>query len=136
MGFTDRFNAQHDEILALANAITKMLAAKEPDAEGMRRQLSVLVGKVNFHLAMEDKALYPRLLERKGSRAASMASNFQREMGGLAEVFAAYAAKWQVSAIRANLPDFATETRKTLGALTHRIGRETTELYPLADSEA
>jgi hypothetical protein len=135
MGFTDRFRAQHDEILALVDSITRMVEAKERDADAIRRQLSVLVGKVNFHLAMEDKALYPRLLERKGSRAATLAGKFQTEMGGLAEVFAQYAAKWQVSAIRANLPGFAEETRKTFGALRHRIGRETTDLYPLADTE-
>ena len=55
------------------------------------------------------------------------------EMGGLAQVFTTYNGKWQVSAIRADLPGFTSETRKVFGALAHRISRETTELYPVAD---
>ena len=39
----------------------------------LRKLLSNLAGKVNFHLAMEDKALYPRLLQRKGTRAEALA---------------------------------------------------------------
>jgi iron-sulfur cluster repair protein YtfE (RIC family) len=134
MGFTDKFRTQHDEILALARQITDMVNERDPDAAAVRKQLSVLVGKVNFHLAMEDKALYPRLMERKGTRAEQVAGKFMAEMGGLAQVFAAYAAKWQVSAIRADLPGFAGETKKVFGALTQRISRETADLYPLADA--
>ena len=136
MGFTDKFNAQHDEILALAGSINEMLKAKEPDVPVVRRQLSVLAGKVNFHLAMEDQALYPRLMERKGSRTEALARKFMTEMGGLAEAFSSYTTKWQVSVIRADLPGFTNETRKVLGALAHRIARETSDLYPLADKEA
>jgi hypothetical protein len=99
----------------------------------MRKQLSTLAGKVNFHLAMEDKALYPRLLQRRGTRAETLAGRFMKEMGGLAQVFTDYNSKWQVSAIRADLPGFANETRKVFGALSHRIARETSELYPVAD---
>lgn len=133
MGFTEKFRVQHDEILALAGSITKMLEGKEPDVLAVRKQVSLLAGKVNFHLAMEDKALYPRLMERKGTRADAMASRFMAEMGGLAEVFGNYTTKWQPSAIRADLPGFATETRKVFGALAKRIERENRELYPLAD---
>jgi hypothetical protein len=134
MGFTDNFRSQHDEILALAGEIGEMLKKTEPDAAAMRRQLSAMAGKVNFHLAMEDKALYPRLLQRKGTRAEAVAGRFMTEMGGLAETFTTYNAKWQVSAIRADMPGFAAETRKVFGALAHRISRETTQLYPLADA--
>lgn len=134
MGFTDNFRSQHDEILALAGEIGEMLKAGEPDTAAMRKQLSLLAGKVNFHLAMEDKALYPRLLQRRGTQAEAVAGRFMSEMGGLAEVFAGYNAKWQLSAIRADLPGFGNETRKVFGALAHRIARETTQLYPLADA--
>jgi iron-sulfur cluster repair protein YtfE (RIC family) len=136
MSYTDKFRTQHDEILALATGITGMLEAREPDAGAVRRQLSVLAGKVNIHLAMEDKALYPRLMERKGSRTHAVASRYMTEMGGLAQVFSDYTARWQVSAIRADMPGFANDTRKVFGALAQRIERETTELYPLADREA
>ena len=133
MSFTDKFRTQHDEILALAGEITAQLHARA-DAVAVRKQLSSLAGKVNFHLAMEDKALYPRLMQQKGSSADAIAAKFQAEMGGLARVFADYNAKWQVSAIRADLPGFTNETRKLFGALAHRIARENADLYPLADA--
>jgi hypothetical protein len=136
MGFTDKFRAQHDDILALAKEITDAMQRAEPDVQSLRKQLSNLAGKVNLHLAMEDQALYPRLQERTGTPSAALASRFQKEMGGLAAVFTAYNAKWQAAAIRADLPAFTNETRKVFGALAHRITRETTELYPLADQAA
>lgn len=135
MGFSDKFRAQHDEILAMAGEITVKLKGK-PDAAEIRKLLSNLAGKVNFHLAMEDKALYPRLMQVKGSDAQVTATKFQNEMGGLAEVFSNYNNKWQVSAIRSDFEGFTEQTRKVLGALAHRISRENADLYPLADREA
>lgn len=132
MGFTDKFRLQHDEILVLAGQISDQLK-KKPDAEMLRKQLSTLAGKVNFHLAMEDKALYPRMQQQKGSAADTLAAKFAGEMGGLARVFTDYNNKWQVSAIRADVAGFSEETRKVFGALAHRIKRENSELYPLAD---
>jgi hypothetical protein len=133
MGFTDKFRTQHEEILALCSQISEQLQRKDADALVLRKLLSNLAGKVGFHLAMEDKALYPRLMQQNGSAAEAMASRFQGEMGGLARVFSEYNTRWQVSAIRADPGAFSNETRKVLGALAHRISRETTELYPLAD---
>ena len=135
MSFTDKFRNQHEEILAMAGEITDLLKGK-PDVTEVRKLLSNLAGKVNFHLAMEDKALYPRLMQRKGSDTDALAVKFQNEMGGLAQVFANYNSKWQVAAIRSDLAAFTNETRKVFGALAHRISRENTELYPLADKEA
>jgi hypothetical protein len=135
MGFTDKFRVQHDEILALTREITASLKP-QPDAVAVRKLLSSLAGKVNFHLAMEDKALYPRLALQKDSRAQALATKFMADMGGLADVFMAYNNKWQVSAIKTDPDGFSHETRKVFGALAHRIQRENTELYPLADVES
>ena len=132
MGFTDKFRVQHDEILALTREISGKL---KPDADAslIRKLLSNLAGKVNFHLAMEDKALYPRLQQQSDANARALATKFMTDMGGLASVFMAYNNKWQVSAIKSDPEGFAHETRKVFGALAHRIQRENTELYPLAD---
>ena len=54
-------------------------------------------------------------------------------MGGLGKVFSNYNDKWQVSAIRKDTAGFASETQGVFAALTQRIKRENTELYPLAD---
>lgn len=132
MSFTDKFRTQHDEILALAGEISDKLRTN-PDAVLIRKLLSNLAGKVNFHLAMEDKALYPRLMKQADAHSNALATRFMTEMGGLAQVFAAYNAKWQVSAIKADTGAFSEETRKVFGALAHRIARENSDLYPLAD---
>lgn len=135
MGFTDKFRVQHNDILKLAGEITGELNASA-DAAKVRKLLSNMAGKINFHLAMEDKALYPRLLEQKDTQVNALATRFMKEMGGLGEVFTAYNSKWQVSAIRANPSQFTDETRQVFAALTNRIARENRELYPLADRDA
>ena len=132
MGFTDKFRTQHNEILVIAKEMTAEMKG-DGDAAVLRKLLSNLAGKLNFHLAMEDQALYPRLLERKEADAKTMAKQFMTEMGGLGKVFTTYNDKWQVSAIRKDPAGFATETHAVFSALTKRIQRENTELYPLAD---
>ena len=134
MGFTDKFRQQHDEILEMVGELNTKLKARG-DAQDLRGALSNLAGKLNFHLAMEDKALYPRLM-KLDAQANKMAGRFMEEMGGLAEVFSTYNNRWQVSAIRSDPEGFAAETRKVFTALGKRIARENAELYPLADKAA
>ena len=135
MGYTDKFRMQHDEILRAAGEITEHLQG-EVDPAVVRKLLSALAGKVNFHLAMEDQALYPRLLESRDASVKTRAGKFKDEMGGLGKVFTDYNNKWQVSAIRGDIAGFTSETRKVFGALAKRIERENAELYPLADNAA
>ena len=134
MGFTDKFRQQHDEILEMVGELNARLKA-QADAQDLRGALSNLAGKINFHLAMEDKALYPRLLKMDAG-ASKLAARFMDEMGGLGAAFAAYNAKWQVSAIRADPAGFAAATRDVFSALGKRIARENASLYPLADQAA
>lgn len=134
MSFTAKFRQQHDEILELVGELTRGLKANA-DAETLRGVLSNLAGKLNFHLAMEDKALYPRIL-KMDAKASAMAGKFMEEMGGLGEAFSNYNNKWQVSAIRSDPAGFASATHKVFAALGKRIARENAELYPLADRTA
>lgn len=134
MGFTDKFRQQHDEILEMVGELNTKLKARA-EAQDLRGALSNLAGKLNFHLAMEDKALYPRLM-KLDAQANKVAGRFMEEMGSLGEVFATYNNRWQVSAIRSDPDGFAAETRKVFTALGKRIARENAELYPLADKAA
>ena len=135
MGYTDKFRTQHDDILRVAGDITSQLKTNG-DAAALRKLLSNLAGKVNFHLAMEDEALYPQLMKAGTADVKARATKFKEEMGGLGKVFTDYNNKWQTSAIRADFDGFANETRKVFGALAKRIERENKELYPLADKAA
>lgn len=134
MGFTDKFRTQHNDILEVAGQITAELNSTG-DAAALRSLLSNLAGKLNFHLAMEDKALYPRLLDRHDSQVSALATKFMDEMGGLGQAFTAYNSKWQASAIRSEPAQFTKETQQVFAALTQRIVRENRELYPLADRD-
>jgi hypothetical protein len=132
MSFTDKFRQQHEEILAIAGDIQKQIKT-QADAKVLRSHLSNLAGKLNFHLAMEDEALYPRIM-KLDDKAGALAKKFVAEMGGLSQAFAAYNTKWQTSAIRADPAGFASETREMFVALGRRVARENAELYPVADA--
>lgn len=135
MGFTEKFRAQHDDILQIAGDITAQLKANG-DPAAVRKLLSNMAGKVNFHLALEDEALYPRLMTSGNAAVKARAGKFKEEMGGLGRVFTEYNNRWQTAAIRADFDGFANDTRKVFGALAKRIERENNDLYPLADKAA
>lgn len=134
MSFTAKFRQQHDEILEIVGELNTRLKA-DADAETLRTTLSALAGKLNFHLAMEDKALYPRIM-KIDDKAQAMATKFMDEMGGLADAFGQYNNKWQTAAIRKDPAGFAKATHTVFAALGKRIARENAELYPLADKAA
>lgn len=136
MARTDRFRRQHQEILQLMAQITSMLDTSQPGekARDIRTQLSVLAGKLNVHLAMEDNALYPSLLEQKDGNVGLVARKYAEEMGHIKETFAGYLKKWPTPMAIQNDPGrFSGETREIFAALARRIQREDDELYPLVD---
>jgi len=133
MPYTDNFKRQHQELLGLVGELAAKVKADPGDAKGLRTLLSALSGKLTVHLAMEDKALYPRLLQVDADNSRGLARAFQQEMGGLADSFAQFNQKWQTGAIAADPGGFARATQDLASALGRRIARENAELYPLAD---
>lgn len=133
MAYTDNFKRQHQEMLGIVGDIVGKLKSQPADAKALRTLLSALAGKLTVHLAMEDKALYPRLAQANVDNSRALANAFQQEMGGLAGIFADYNQKWQQNAIQADPGGFALATQEVFGALGRRIARENAELYPLAD---
>lgn len=126
---------QHSELLGIAGQISGKLNAEaiENDIKSIVDLLTVLSLKLFFHLSMEDKVLYPSLLNSPVDGAKETAQKFMEEMGGIAEAFKAYRDKWATSvAIQANPKDFINETTSLIQALDNRISREEKELYILA----
>ncbi|MCP4297723.1 MAG: hypothetical protein GY786_19155, partial [Proteobacteria bacterium] len=78
MGATKRFRDQHNDLLLIASEISLHLKAEylSRDASETRLLVSKLLGKLSIHLAMEDKALYPQMLEHSDDRVRSMARKF------------------------------------------------------------
>lgn len=136
MARTDNFKKHHVEILAIAKSVNTLLVSANVGghAAEIRRLLSQLSGKLSFHLAMEDKSLYPSLLTHSDPAVKNIAKRYSDEMGSLAQTFGNYLNKWaNTMVINADLAGFTKETKAIFAALTKRIQREDTELYPIID---
>ncbi len=136
MARTDNFKNQHVQILTIARDIKALLTS--PDAAKhtveVRQLLSQLSGKLSFHLAMEDKSLYPFMSSHADAHVKALSKQYSDEMGSLGQTFKAYLGKWSnAMLIDADLPGFVGETRDVINALVRRIQREDTELYPMVD---
>ncbi len=136
MSETRHFREEHDDLLKIASEVSAHLNVDElsNDASEVRSLLSKLLGKLTIHLAMEDKALYPRLLEYSDERIKSIAKRFIDEMGGLGEAVKSYNNKWSSALpIQKNPSDFIVQTKGIFDALAKRIERENNELYKIVD---
>jgi hemerythrin-like domain-containing protein len=139
MARTDNLRKQHAEILSIAREINEQLGAviSESDAAQIRRQLSKMHGLVGLHLAIEDKSLYPSILTSGDADARELATSYMREMGDLSLAFERHVKKWHSTAlITASAAEFTEQTKAVFNALSKRIHRENTQLYPIADALA
>jgi len=137
MSATAMYRKQHDELVELVRSIAGTLdesaLAGGATAEASEL-LTRLTGKLMVHLAAEDYALYPKMIESDDAEAASTAKQYRDEMGGLKEAFQGYYARWNNrEKIGSDPANFIAETRGVFEALGQRVERENTVLYPLAD---
>lgn len=136
MARTDNFRQQHRELAAIVKNIEVKLnpATLPADADEVRKLLSTLAGKLSVHLAMEDKNLYPAMIQSNHAEAKQSAEKFMAEMGTLAGVFKDYTKKWPApEAIKADPNGFCEQTRTVFKAMDECIQREESILYNLAD---
>lgn len=136
MSYTERYRAQHAEIMRLATELGRHLTpdALQRDASAPRAVLAELSGKLLVHLAAEDNVLYPRMLKSSDAKARALAQRFIDEMQPISKAFKDYAVRWgSARAIQSGAEAFIHETREILAALGERVRREHAELYALAD---
>lgn len=141
MALTDNLRQQHDAATTLVAAIELEIAGTGagvecPDDVAWRISLlpAKLTGTLRFHLAAEDRALYPQLTASRDPEVAKLARHFVDEMGEIGPAFMAYSERWgRSTAIRDDFARFCRETIAVFAALGNRIDRENRELYPLAD---
>jgi hypothetical protein len=137
MGVTENFRRQHEDLLALAFEIAPLLAedAVARDPAAARRALARFAGRLRVHAAMENDALYPRLLAHRDPTVRARAEGLYEEVGRLYADFDAFMARFPDAAALAVDPSgFARSTRAVLRALGVRMARENEELYPLVDA--
>jgi hemerythrin-like domain-containing protein len=128
---------QHDVAVELVTDIVDRSARIETseDAYRLSVQLAKLTGLLRIHFVQEDRTLYPYMIASSNPAASETAHAFSAEMGGLSQVFEAFARKWTSSeAILGDAVGFRRESGSVFAALGARIVRENEELYPLADS--
>jgi hemerythrin-like domain-containing protein len=129
---TELYRRQHGEILRHLDALDK-LAAAAPEQE-VCLELSRLGGVVKLHLNLEDKNLYPRMLEHGDPAVRATAEDFQRTMSDLAPIYVAFHEKWiRAGAVDSNRSQFAAEFRTVRDALRQRIDKENRGLYDVID---
>jgi len=136
MSATKMYRDQHNDMLGVASEITDRLDAGKlsADASEVRSLLSKLMGKLKIHLAMEDNALYPKLLNSADASVKSLAKKFQDEMGGIGKALDAYKHTWSNALeIQKDPNAFIQQTKELFDALAKRINRENNELYKAAD---
>jgi hypothetical protein len=136
MARTDSFRKQHQDIVTVVKAISSKLnpAAVEADSPGIRALMSQLMGKLNVHLAMEDKALYPNMLEAKDAHIIATTKRYIAEMGGISAAAKKYSEAYpSAQSITANSGNFIRDSNGLFSALSARVQREESELYPMAD---
>jgi hypothetical protein len=136
---TERFRRQHEELVALAG---ELLRALDPvviavDPSDVRRRLARFAGKLGVHAAMEERALYPRLLQDTDPAVRAKARSLLDDVGGLYDAFFAYTKRWSdPETLRARPSEFVAETYRILKILGRRMMQEDAELYPLVDARA
>ncbi len=134
MSITSNLRRQHTEILALASEIRGALQQDPAGIESIEKLLPALTGKIKIHLAMEDNALYPLLLDAAEAETRRLAADYLNEMGNFTVLFAEYHQKWNSrQKIKDRIDEFSRETQNILNALTKRITREEQGLYDVAD---
>jgi hypothetical protein len=133
---TRRFVEQHEDLFLLAKDLLKALdtRALEVDPTPVRRLLATFSGRLRVHAAMEQQALYPRLLASPNAEVAAKAKVLLDEVGELYDVFFGHLGRWNDAAsIKADPQTFCRDTMAILHRLRQRMKRENDELYPLVD---
>lgn len=138
MSRTANLRRQHDAAVALveeAAALIERPSLAATDHYRIGILIAKLTGLLRVHFALEDRTLYPLMIQSAHGDAAAVALAFRDEMGGLAQIYLDFAGRWATSAqISADFDRFRKEARTVFAALSERITRENEQLYPLADA--
>ena len=130
---------EHKALLKIAGNIKAQLNTNLRDQTRAKEISSTLVDLTSIlglHLAAEDRILYPKM-KAAGGQAQKVATDFEKEMGGIAKTLEEYKIKWMAAKrIQQDPSKFVADTEKLLAALASRVLRENEILYPLAEQMA
>ncbi|TWB11533.1 hemerythrin HHE cation binding domain-containing protein [Nitrospirillum amazonense] len=122
---------QHQEALDLVQKLQEKVQEAPPSVQEIVTILIELSGKLNFHLSMEDKFVYPKAVNSTNPELQSTARKMQTEMMEIAGAFTKYVGDWNSNSIQNNFEKFMSETALIATALKKRIDFEEANFYPL-----
>jgi hemerythrin HHE cation binding domain-containing protein len=130
----DNLSRQHKELVRTGTEMFGWLDPAKLRAKGaseVYRSLSSLSGILKVHLAMEDRSLYPHLVNHRDLQLRTMAQRFLDERSQIRDRYDEYKGRWSsAAAIEANAERFVEETRQILGMLHNRMKMEDDVLHP------
>lgn len=129
----DRYHQMHSEIHAQASELRGRLRAPGAsfDAAAARQSFVTLAAKLNIHLAFEDRALYPPLLDHVDPTVRTKAKAYLGEVGGLKASLSTHLERWLSSTKVQEEPEvFRRETADLMDALDRRLEAEDGDFYP------
>ena len=132
--YMEQLNDHHQKLWEFIHDLQKYKTEAETasHAKEISSIISKLSGILSIHLAAEDQYLYPALQKDANPVIQQTATKFAQEMGTLAQTYKAYRDKFMLaSQIEADPSLFQKETAVILTALTERLQKEDTALYPL-----
>jgi hypothetical protein len=132
MASTRLFREQHEELSALTAELRKQLASQAVD--GAYAAFRAYAKKLQQHLALEDRNLYPRLLVHPDEQVRLTAQIYQAEMGNIGWDFEVLDSRWDhLERAEKDFAAFSREVGNLLDRVDHRIAREDHGLYALVD---
>ena len=130
----DNLTRQHRELVRTATQMFGWLDAKKLRTHGAHdayNTLASLSGILNVHLAMEDRSLYPNLINHRDLQLRTLAQRFLNERAALRQRYDEYRATWSsASVIEGGAERFIDDTRAILGMLWTRMKMEDDVLHP------
>src|SRR5690349_22379196 len=133
MSAWDVLRQQHVELLQLARQIS-ILFDEEPgrrDSTRLRLNVSRWARKLEVHLTIEERLVYPRLLASPDPAMVTRAARHKEEMTMLREAMAQYSPIRLIDELadEADSTAFTRETRRIFAFLATKFHFEDTELY-------
>lgn len=132
--YIQQLRDQHASLASIVKEMATLLPEGSARAAEIHSLRWRLCRELLTHLATEDTILYPALLNSSDQAVSGTAKRFVVEMGTLGQAFRDYIADWPSERISSDWNGFRRATSAILDALTQRIRRENTELYPLAEN--
>ena len=131
---TEKFRRQHEELGRLAAGLLELVGKRPLPTDELQSTLSKIAGVLKVHAAMEDEALYPRLLEHEDPSVRALAREFVERFGAAYRGFLAFRARYTTVDQIASAPDeLERETRAVVQLLGERITEENGVLYERVD---